>query len=254
MEKIGGNRTALLEIAQEINIAQIGVTAKVVNDDDDFRLILTSDASGAAGGFTVADLAGNAVSASGMDTVVIAAQDAVFAVNGLQATSASNTLTLQDSLVQVDLLQPTRQLVRIEIRSSPELVLEAVADFIGAFNDTLAFLSNGTFAQALRAKNALGEPIRANLGELSAIGVTQDRFGHLSVDDDTFASALRSDPDRVEALIGSPEGIAGKLAGELEDIGAAPVGRLPSPFGSTSTVASIVSALTSPGFALDVSA
>ena len=226
VEKAGGNRTALLEIAQQINVADIGVNAEVVNDDDEFRIILTSGASGNGGGFTVADLTGNTVSVSEMDTVVLAAQDADFAIDGTQLTSSENSFTLAGSSVRVEILQSTRQLVGIEIRSNADVVTASLDAFFIAFNDVLAFLSNGTFSQAVRAKDALSSRIREVRGELSLIGIEQDRTGRLEVDETVFKRALRDDPKTVEALIGGVEGIATKLAGELEQIASGPVARL----------------------------
>jgi flagellar capping protein FliD len=253
VEKIGGNRTALLEIAQQINTADIGVNAEVINDDDKFRIILTSDVSGKGGGFTVADLSGNSVEVSEMDTVVLAAQDSEFAIDGEQLTSSDNAFTLQDASVRVDLLQQTRQLVTIEIRSSSEIVISALDDFVIAFNDVLAFLANGTFAQAVRAKDALSSRIQEVRGELSAIGIEQDRTGRLNVNEEVFTRALRDNPKTVEALIGGADGIATKLAGELEQIASGPVARLQTSFLTGAASTSVVSAITSTGFALDVS-
>ena len=226
VEKAGGNRTALLEIAQQINVADIGVNAEVVNDDDEFRIILTSGASGNGGGFTVADLTGNTVSVGEMDTVVLAAQDADFAIDGTQLTSSENSFTLAGSSVRVEILQSTWQLVGIEIRSNADVVTASLDAFFIAFDDVLAFLSNGTFSQAVRAKDALSSRIREVRGELSLIGIEQDRTGRLEVDETVFKRALRDDPKTVEALIGEVEGIATKLAGELEQIASGPVARL----------------------------
>ena len=218
----------------------------------EFRIILTSDASGKGGGFTVADLAGNTVSVSEMDTVVLAAQDADFAIDGTQLTSSENSFTLAGSSVRVEILQSTRQLVGIEIRSNADVVTASLDAFVIAFNDVLAFLSNGTFSQAVRAKDALSSRIREVRGELSRIGIEQDRTGRLEVDETIFKRALRDDPKTVEALIGGGEGIATKLAGEIEQIASGPVARLQTSFLASAASTSVASAITSPGFALDV--
>jgi hypothetical protein len=58
-------------IATEINVANAGVTAEVVHDDmtvTDARLEITSTISGAGGGFTITDSAGNSVEVTGTQT------------------------------------------------------------------------------------------------------------------------------------------------------------------------------------------
>ena len=253
VKEIGGNRTALLEIAQEITKADVGVRAEVANDGDSFRIILTSDVPGRAGGFTVADLTGNAVHVSALDNVVLGPRDAEVVLNGDRRFASSNVISVQEPSVHVHLLQPTRHLVAIHVQTDPAVVRSALGDFVTSFNDVLAVLGTGKLAQSSKAKHALSAHIHSVRDELSRIGVEQDRAGGLTVADGVFRRALRDQPKNVEAILGGVEGIATKLASELRQITFSPIARLQSTVLTWGDSMSILSAMSSPGFVLDLS-
>ena len=253
VKKIGGNRTALLEIAQEITKADVGVKEEVINDGDRFRIILTSDVPGAAGGFTVADLTGNAVSVSALDNVVLGPRDAEIVLNGDRRFASSNLISIQESSADVRLLQPTRHSVAIHVQTDPTVVRSALGDFVRSFNDVLAVLGTGKLAQSRQAKHALSAHIYSVRDDLSRIGVEQDGTGGLTVVDGVFRRALRDQPKNIEAILGGVEGIATKLASELRQITFSPVARLQSTVLGWGNSMSILSAMSSPGFVLDLS-
>jgi len=250
VSRIDGNRSALLELANQINFALAGVTAEVQNDGNSFRLVLTSTGSGAGGGFTISDSAGNAVSVTAADTVVLAAQDASYALDGEMASSATNQVELQNGAVQLELNGTTTGLVKVQVRSNPADVVGAVKDFAIDFNDLLALLSNGNLAQSARAREALGRQIRGLRRDLASVGITQDASGRLQVNEAALRAALADRPDDVEAVLGGPAGLATSIAGGLGRIATSPLARkrlgvVPSPTGLSATLATA-------GFAVDL--
>ena len=100
----GASLNTLELIATEINVANAGVTAEVVHDDmtvTDARLEITSVTSGAGGGFTITDIAGNSVEVTGTQTAGLAAQDATYTLDGAVETGPTNTVSLQEDQVEL---------------------------------------------------------------------------------------------------------------------------------------------------------
>ena len=252
--KIGGIRTTLLEIAEVINVANVGVKAKVVSADPtvtNVRLILTATESGADAGFTITDSAGTAIRITGADTVSLSAEDAKYVVDGEVGTGPTNTVVLQGGQVEVDLRQALDEVIVVEIGRDRAAVAAATQQFVEDFNDLLALLGNGTVAQATKAKDALSGEIREQVGELERAGITRDRTGRLSLDEETFIKALKDDIETISDLLGGEDGIATSL---LRSLGALPtslVGRLQTGLG---TVTGSAGTAATTGFAVDVQA
>ena len=93
--------TTLIQLKDQINNQNSGVSASVVNDGTGYKLIISSRQTGLSNGFTI----NNTLTNSGGTALAFAvgqspshgnaqdAQDAAFTVNGLGITSASNTVT-----------------------------------------------------------------------------------------------------------------------------------------------------------------
>ena len=255
----GASLNRLELIATEINVANVGVTAAVMHDDmtvTAVRLEITSTISGASGGFTITDSAGNSVAVTGTQTAGLAAQDATYALDGAVETSPTNTVSLQEGQVELELKQGLGRLVEVEVAPDGPAVASAVVNFVEDFNDLLALLANGTLAQAKKARETLGEEMLAKSAELDQIGVTQDRSGRLAVDDDRLETALEDSTDAVGELLGGEEGVVTKLIASLGGLPNTGVGRLQA--GRTLTAGGdglgLGAAFTDSGFALDIGA
>ena len=260
--KVGGSRTTLLELAEAINVANVGVKAEVVSDDvtvTNVRLVLTSTGSGTEAGFTISDSAGTAIRISGADTVSLSAEDSKYAVDGAVGSGPTNTVILQNGEVEVDLEQALDEVIVVEIGRDRAAVAAATQQFVEDFNDLLALLANGTFAQATKAKDALGKGVRKQVRELEGIGITRDLTGRLELDEKKFKKALKSDIGAVSELLGGADGIATALSLSLGALPTSLVGRLQTGLGTLSgTVGTglggTVTTSETIGFALDVQA
>ena len=263
----GGSLNTLKEIALVINVANVGVKAEVVHDDrtvTNVRLQLTSTASGEDAGFSITDSAGNTIRVTGSDRASLAAQDANYAVDGALDTAPTNTVSLQAGEVKLQLRQAFGDIVEVEVARDRPAAAAAVVDFVEDFNDLLALLANGTFAQATRAKDALGRQSQEKSAELEQIGISRDRTGRLKVDDEKLESALRDSIETVGELLGGSLGLATRL---LEGLGALPttgVARLQTGLGAvsksgvtsflTGEISGVSSAFAASGFAFDIPA
>ncbi len=96
------NSTALEKIAQAIDAANAGVSTVIVRENDTIRLDLYGQ-TGEDQAFSLADLIGNAVSASGVNNRIQTSQDAEFLLNGTTYIQGGNDVSLLDGHLQVSL-------------------------------------------------------------------------------------------------------------------------------------------------------
>ena len=193
------NATVLGAIANAVNGSGSGVAASVETTDTTSQLVLTAKATGLGGAFTVSDLGGGAVAATGAGTIARTAANASYTVDGIAKTSESNAVTV-GSDVHLTLEGESSAPVTVSVEPDEARVQQAVADLASAYN---------------AAVDALGEhPGRYPAEEAALAGIVGDRQtqlaaagvgledGHLSVDAYRLASALASDPAGVRRALG----------------------------------------------------
>ncbi len=213
------------DVATAINAARTGVTASVITTGGKSVLVLKGT-TGAANAFSVAsgDAAlatltyGAGASADSTQTSSASAVDAVFNVDGVDGTSASNTLTNLVAGVTLTLVKAgTVTLTGTRpINSITQAVNAFVADYNtlkGDLDAATAAATSSTDAGALRG-NATIRDLERRLGKLTTtkltasgavttlaqLGVATARDGTLSVNATTLATMLATYPDDVEAL------------------------------------------------------
>ena len=102
------NSDVLNKMADKINFAQAGVTAKTVTDDKGAsRLMITANKTGSMQEFSLKDVSGNAVAVAGANQVSTAATNAAYTVNGIKRSSQSNVIALDNGKVEMTLKKVT---------------------------------------------------------------------------------------------------------------------------------------------------
>jgi flagellar hook-associated protein 2 len=222
----------LTEIRDEINAANIGVRASLVNDGGQTRLVLNSKQTGAANGFQVevdVGLAGLAF------TQTQSAQDAQFSINGLALTSSSNTVTdaVEGLTLTLTKAPPagsppgTTVDAEITVARDADAVRKSVEDFVKAYNEvekliaeltrydpntrTAAVLNGESLLR--QTQNAVRSIVRATMTapggdytRLSEVGLEIQRDGTLSLNTKKFDEALAADADKVARLFTATSG------------------------------------------------
>jgi flagellar hook-associated protein 2 len=139
------NKTAFAKLASAINRSDAGVKASVATDKDNKTyLTLESAKTGAKNAFSLTDLQGNAVSATGLGTVNNKAQDALYSVDGKQYVSSTNTINLDNGKVQATLKKAGNTGVSLDVVSDMENSI--LPDYYTYFNN---MLSSGNYNTSL---------------------------------------------------------------------------------------------------------
>ncbi len=176
----------LLSLRDKINNANTGaspskVSASVLQvDATHFRLVLTSEATGQAG-MTFADVSGGIPQALGLTNgsnviqpaaILVAGQDASFAVDGVPMTRTSNTITDAIQGVTLNLTaEETGAITMVTIEHSGEQAQKAMQAFADAWNKLIDFVKQ----QQTAPKTGTAAPALYNDGLVRSVSGTLSR-------------------------------------------------------------------------------
>ncbi len=223
-----------------------GVTASIVNADDGAHLVLSGTQTGAANALRVTTSGGDGglaglrhdpPNASTM-TQLSAAADARIRVDGLERSSASNTITDMLQGVTLTLNKAVVGTVKeLSVSSDPTVLRNAAKGFVTSYNAALgAIASTSKYDPATKIAAAFngdamvrgtGQDLRNQLSgsvtDLKALGITIAADGTLKMDDAAFDAAVAKDPTTATKLFSADNGLASGLqktmAGLLDDDG-----------------------------------
>jgi len=213
------NATALSKIAQAIDGANSGVTAAVVQGNGTVQLQLSGQ-TGAAQTFSLGDLSGNAVSATGVNNSTQAAADAEFLMNGTTTIQAGNAVTLLDGHLQVNLTGAGTATVTTGPQVAVDLT-QSLAVSMNSFGSLLA--GNPYLTPAL--SSAWSDLVQQEAGILSSYGLEAGSQGQVGLDTVKFTQALQKDLAGTAQAIG---GLSSRLQKFVQGLTSYPAGELVS--------------------------
>jgi flagellar hook-associated protein 2 len=141
---IDSSNNTLSTLASYINAGSYGVTASVVATSGGDELSLVSNTAGYAGNFDVTSNLTDTTTTPGQTVDFQRGQpgkDASLTVNGVPATSASNTITGAIPGVTFQLVSASTTAVQVEITNDNSDVESAVSSFVSAYNTVIGDLN-----------------------------------------------------------------------------------------------------------------
>lgn len=233
----------LATLASAINSGSYGVSASVITNGTTQRLSLVSQTSGAAGSLTVSsglsDTTGGGTAVN--FTQAQAGQDAQFSVDGISATSSSNTVSNVIPGVTFQLLSAAPGTnVQVEITNNNGDVESAVGNFVKAYNAVMGDLNTEEANNSSGSPEPLfGSPTLSTLQSqlqqaldftqssgavtsLTQLGVSVNNDGTLLLNTDTLQSELASNYQDVVKFFqpsGSFTSFGGNMTTVLNNLG-----------------------------------
>jgi flagellar hook-associated protein 2 len=224
------------------NAAGAGVQAAVVQvSAGQYRLQITSTATGTAGDFSLQDDAGNAFAGLTLSTVSDA-QDALVhvgdATGGYDVTSSSNTIEGLMPGVTVQ-LQKTSDSVTVTTVADPNATVNAVQGLVDAVNAALSEIAKQTSVgtagadgaragQGALAGSSLMRDLTSKLvaaatyavGSTSPanVGLSVSRDGRLTLDKDALTAKLKEDPAAVRNLFAPDDTSVASITSRLGEL------------------------------------
>jgi flagellar hook-associated protein 2 len=211
---IAGTDT-LADVRDKINAAGAGVTALVMTDASGSRLLIRSNASGAANAFRTSGVASLAFDPSaGVSTMVQSqtAADAAATVNGLAVTSSSNTLSNIVDGLTLNFAAVTTDPVTVNVVTDTDALKKTITDFAAAYTAVIKLIATDTKYNAatktggilqgdsavvglqrqLRAMAGSGSTASSTFGHLSDAGLELQADGSMTVNASKLGNALGS--------------------------------------------------------------
>ncbi|MFT4099670.1 MAG: flagellar filament capping protein FliD, partial [Burkholderiaceae bacterium] len=228
----------ITQVRDAINNAGAGISASLVADGDQVRLLVRSSETGVANAFSISvsdaeDGSASGLGALGAMTQTQAAQDAQYTLDGLALTSASNKITDAVEGVTLTLKKTSDTPVAVTLESDTTALRTSVDTFVSAYNGLVSQLATLTKydadtetagelqgnSTAVRLLQQLRQMVtstvsESSLGTLSAAGIAVQRDGTLTIDDTKF-NAAAADPTQFKALFAAPlatDGSGGGIA------------------------------------------
>jgi flagellar hook-associated protein 2 len=204
----GSGSSTLNDVASTINGDNLGLTASVVTDANGSRLSIVSKTSGSAANFSVS-------SGGGLNFgQVVAGNNASFSVDGLNLSSASNTVTGALSGITLNLLGASAG-TQVSLTVSPDTsqASKAINQFVTDYNTIISGLNSqfqagssgqGVLATDPTVRNLQSELLGAlsytyvpgsgttSIPNLSSMGVSVNKDGTLSVDSAALNNTLQN--------------------------------------------------------------
>jgi flagellar hook-associated protein 2 len=231
------NNTTLSGLRDYINQGDYAVKASIVNDGSGFRMVLTSENSGAKNSMEITvsgDTDGNNTDNLGLSRFAFnsAAQvsaiqttegkDAALQVNGLSITRDTNTVAGAIDGVTLNLLKAeTGTLVSLDVTENNTKVKQSIGGFVQGYNDLVSRIdsltdftpgsdSNGILigdftvrSISNQLRNLFSRPVNGLEGDirsLSDIGISSSVDGTISINETKLDKVLASDPAGVQSL------------------------------------------------------
>lgn len=209
------------DIAGKINSASAGVTATVLRDGANERLVIRSASTGQAAGFRVDNAADPGLAAFGFTNpsdgasfVGQTALDAKVKINGVAISSATNSMVNVTPGVTLQLSQVTTAPTEITVANDLDVVQKNIQTFVDAYNALNSTIANATkydaatkFAGPLQGDATtlgLQSAIRSMLGSgsvgstfarLSDVGIERQTDGSLKINTTKLTSAQQDLPN-----------------------------------------------------------
>ncbi|MEH6616215.1 MAG: flagellar filament capping protein FliD [Porticoccus sp.] len=233
---IDSSNNTLEGVRDAINDADIGVAAVIVNDGSGYRLLMSSESTGDENSLEISvDDTGdnNDIDSSGLSalafnssainlTQTVAAQNAVFTINGLTISHSDNAANNVIDGVDITLKDVTStEPVTVSVAEDRAGVKEAITDFVSSYNSFIEtvnsltaydadigsagalqgdFSARSITSQLRQVLSNAVEGFKGPFDSLSEIGITTQSDGTLATDSGDLDAVLENYFDEVVGM------------------------------------------------------
>ena len=206
---VDDSSNTLSTLAAAINSAGIGVTAGIITDANGSRLSLVSGTSGSAGQLSVTSSLQDATTSTAIVTQAgTPGMNATLNVDGIDISSASNTVSTAIPGVTFQLLSTSSSPVQVQITNDTSDIASAMSTFVSAYNTIMSALtaqegndSSGNaeplygsptiaLMQTQLSEALLGGGSSGSVSSVTQLGVTVNQDGTLTFSQDDLLDTL----------------------------------------------------------------
>jgi len=234
-------------INQQSQANNWGVTATVLTDASGARLAISSQATGSTGALTITE--NTTLDSNGNPTGTptnltfeppVGGSNATFTVNGIPFSSTSNTVTDAIPGVTLNLVSTYSGQVQVAVSPDTTQVTNAISNFVSAYNKVIGDInSQFTIDPTTNSEGPLGSDASlrslqsslladatyafsgnsGGLVNLASLGINMQDDGTLSIDAQTLANAIATNPSAVQSFFqDSTNGFATNFNNDLNNL------------------------------------
>ncbi|CAM5451225.1 flagellar filament capping protein FliD [Rhodanobacter lindaniclasticus] len=240
--QLDDSNNSLAQVRDAINKASDnpGVSATIVTGTDGAHLVLSGTRTGAANGFVVSSSGGDgnlaaldydAAAASGNAlTVITAAQDAQYSIDGLAGHSAGNSISSAIDGLTLNLVKVGES--TLTVANDPSKGSSALSNLVNTYNSFVGIYQNLTKYDATSGTagamigdatiNGINSTLSRLIGgsangtSLAALGVSLQVDGTLKLDNDKLTKAMGDGGKLASQLFGGDTGLAAQINSQLD--------------------------------------
>ena len=206
LTKSKNNNDAINTISSEINKANIGLKASVVEKDGKSTLEINSKDTGEKSSFKArfdGDLSKNINLSTTKE-----AKNAKYTVDNTKYTSETNKVNIKNDLIKLNLNGIGNTTIS-NSKFDNSKVVEAVKQFAKDYNSVVDFLKDNS-KKSTEIDNLAYSFSTSRFMEisLSSIGINVDSAGKLSVNEDTLKSSISNNINKVKDVLSKSSGLA----------------------------------------------
>ncbi len=221
----------LSSIATKINNANAGVTASVLFDGSAYRLMVASKSAGTTNAATFTET-GAGLGLSNAANVKVAAKDASLTIDGVTITRSTNVITDALAGTTITAVSPhasTESDSQITVSNDVSSLTAKLKSFVTSFNSVAGGVAGqltynaSTKNQSVLFGDSTLRGLQTSLSKftsqtfgsttMTALGLSMDKDGLLSLDSDKLATALSSNPGAMTDLF-----VSGGLATSIHGL------------------------------------
>lgn len=213
-------------IADKINSIKAGVRASVIGDErNGYHLNISGDMTGEANKITLSGAADSSLlDMNGLGRKYQTAQDAIIKLDGIEIKSQTNKIAAVDDVeFQINRMPEKKQIEISTIDTSNDEIVLKIKEFVNAFNETVSAISISTISNnteishdsfSRQLGNIMRQKVGASYGSskfnvLRDVGVSLDKTGKLSLDEQKLTLSLETNKPDVEELLYGQDGKSG---------------------------------------------
>lgn len=238
---IDSSNNTVSGVVNAINNSSADMKATTIFDGTGYRIIVTGKNTGIANSITIGtiDDDGNNTDLNGLSALVFngttnnmtltrAAANAIIEINGITVENSSNTITNAIPGVTLTLKNTSTELVTVDIIKDTSTFKSKINKFVENYNNAIkaiqGYLKKGGLMTSESAVRSINESLRNMLlsnfdgKTLLSFGITHDKYGILSIDEQKIDNLLQTDFSGVKTFFNNVSSSFSESINKLNDL------------------------------------
>jgi flagellar capping protein FliD len=224
------NRDVLAKLERAVGSADSRVETEIVSVkrkvystvsdnlfEDMVYLSVKAEDTGQAADFTLSDTTGSIIEDLGLDIIAVPGTDAHYSINNQSATSSTNSVSLDNGFLKIDLAEQSGTPVRIKVENGFSALENRINGIVNDYSSYISWLNTNKEDFSTMLTDDIPGKIKLLEDDLESIGIKLSSDNTLMVTD-SFDETLRNRTDSVRRVLTGSKGLFPTILSELSAI------------------------------------